>query len=294
MPTSTIEPDPTPDPTQRPPGSHRQELQTAGPAPVGVKAVALRVANAISRTRGVLRQLSPEAIALLLLALVTAFGIALAHLGGEIYEWVFDEHASKTVDAPVLEFMVTHRTSGLNDAVTGFTHLGGPVGFPVVACAIVALLVWRTRSVHRALVLILGTVSALSIIVFGKELTQRSRPDVSLAVPPFEHSPSFPSGHTLNSTVFAALVLYTCWNVAGRRSVRTVLATLCALWALGMGLSRVYLGHHWLTDVLAGWAFGLAWAMLVIAIDYIFVLLRARRREHRDRLTAEQAAVQTS
>lgn len=91
---------------------------------------------------------------------------------------------------------------------------------------------------------------------------------------PVDSSYAFPSGHTLNATVFfglvAALALTRVRSRLGR--VAVVLAWLGA--SLAVGASRLYLGYHWLTDVLAGWSIA-AVVLSLAAIGYW--LLRARR-----------------
>ena len=76
---------------------------------------------------------------------------------------------------------------------------------------------------------------------------------------------AFPSGHTTTTTLAAGLLM---WSVLRggtlhRRVVRTFL-TACALWAVLIGCTRIYLGVHWPTDVLGGWLLGAAWLALTL------------------------------
>jgi membrane-associated phospholipid phosphatase len=73
---------------------------------------------------------------------------------------------------------------------------------------------------------------------------------------------SFPSGHTLNSTVFIALVVWLLWPGV-RHKGHVALVAGGAVLALGVGASRVYLGYHWLTDVVASVLLALAWLSIV-------------------------------
>jgi len=95
-------------------------------------------------------------------------------------------------------------------------------------------------------------------------------------VPPLEVSASFPSGHTLNATVLTTVIVYLILIETTAAWQRTLTITLGTLFVLAMGLSRVFLGHHWLTDVLAGWLIGLAWALAVITAHRLWLTLRER------------------
>ena len=82
----------------------------------------------------------------------------------------------------------------------------------------------------------------------------------------------FRSGHSFNTTVFVgALAGIVLLSEASRRRKTAAVLTAAAA-ALLMGLSRIYLAYHWLTDVLAGWSLGVAWLSLVTLL-----VLRVRR-----------------
>ncbi|MDQ4045784.1 MAG: phosphatase PAP2 family protein [Actinomycetota bacterium] len=204
--------------------------------------------------------------------------ITLALLGAEVYQDVVAKDGVSGLDRPALELAKQYRNPGVDAAVTAFTNIGGGIGMPILASILVAWLTYVSRS-WRPLILV-GGAAAVSVTAtsVGKTLMGRVRPDHLDAVPPFEFSPSFPSGHTLNTTVVIGVVVYLMCLQMGRAGVRAAVITVGTLFIIAMGLSRVFLGHHWLTDVMAAWLLGLAWVGIVILAHRLFHMIR--RREH--------------
>ena len=123
----------------------------------------------------------------------------------------------------------------------------------------------------------------------GKDLVGRARPPASLAVPPLETSPSFPSGHTLNATVLIGLMAYLLLLHQERRASRVATVVTAVVLVVAMGLSRVYLGHHWLTDVVAAWLLGLGWLAAVITAHRVQLTLRRQRASSAARPASSRA-----
>ncbi|MGP4031183.1 phosphatase PAP2 family protein [Pseudarthrobacter sp. 1C304] len=204
--------------------------------------------------------------------------VILALLGAEVYDSVVDEAGLANLDKPALALAEDLRTPELNAAVTGFTNVGGSIGMPILASLLTAWLTWVNRT-WRPIILVGGaaTVSILAT-TFSKNLVGRTRPDFINAVPPYETSPSFPSGHALNSTVVIGVLVYlTCLQLK-KTSARIAVIAGGLVFVLAMGLSRVFLGHHWMTDVIAAWLLGLAWLGIVILAHRLFHVIR--HREH--------------
>ena len=134
--------------------------------------------------------------------------LVLALLGAEVYDNVADDAGLANLDKPTLGMMEQLRSPGLDAFVTGFTNIGGGIGMPILGSILTAWLIWASRT-WRPLILI-GGAAAVSVTAtsVGKKLIGRTRPDHVDAVPPYESSPSFPSGHTLNTTVVIGLVVY--------------------------------------------------------------------------------------
>ena len=204
--------------------------------------------------------------------------LILALVSAEVYDNVVDEAGLANLDKPTLGMMEQLRSPGLDAFVTGFTNIGGGIGMPILGSILTAWLIWASRT-WRPLILI-GGAAAVSVTAtsVGKKLIGRTRPDHADAVPPYESSPSFPSGHTLNTTVVIGLVVYLACLQIKRTAARISLIAAGAAFIFAMGMSRVYLGHHWMTDVIIGWVLGLAWVGIVILAHRLFHVLR--HREH--------------
>lgn len=134
----------------------------------------------------------------------------------------------------------------------------------------------RRRSWTPVILIIAAAGGSLLMTVAGKDLIGRTRPPMAAAVPPFEHSPSFPSGHTLNALVIAGIVAYLLLLRQHSRRTRILTVAVAVVFALTIGASRFFLGHHWFTDVLAAWFLGLAWLATVITAHRLYLTTRKR------------------
>ncbi|MFC8040653.1 phosphatase PAP2 family protein [Paenarthrobacter sp. NPDC057355] len=217
--------------------------------------------------------------AALIITLLVGLGItlALAWVFGEVYESVTEADGVASFDHPVLDAAKTVRSPALDVAITAYTNVGGTVGMPLIAVGIMIFLATRRRSWTPVILMLSAGLGSLLITVLGKPLFGRTRPDLADAIPPYEHSASFPSGHSLNSIVIAGIVAYLIILRLKTTRARVITIVIAAVFAATMGLSRVYLGHHWLTDVLAAWAIGIAWLALVITAHRLYLTVRTRR-----------------
>lgn len=236
----------------------------------------------VLRAAAVLGRLLRWSVANVALVLTVGVGLALvwglASVTAEVYENVVERDGISVIDQPVLDWSVSTRTPTSERLVTGFTDLGGAVGMPVLALAATVFLALAWRGWTPVVLMLIAAAGSLAMTVTGKDLAGRARPPQSLAVPPFESSASFPSGHTLNATVIMGLTAYLLAIWLRKRRWRAVVVVALALFVVAMGLSRVYLGHHWLTDVIAGWAVGLGWLASVVTGHRVRITLDRRRR----------------
>jgi membrane-associated phospholipid phosphatase len=169
-------------------------------------------------------------------------------------------------DPRVLSFMVSHRAPWLTALARTLTWLGsGFLLWPVVIIAGLGLWRWRHRWLPAILpALALAGAAAWSLLI--KALVGRPRPPAGYWLSHVDGW-SFPSQHAAQA--LATWGMLALMVAAGRPlRARALLATAAVLIALVVGLTRLYLAAHWLTDVLGGWALAGVWDSLLI-ISYL-------------------------
>ncbi|RTE11169.1 phosphatase PAP2 family protein [Paenibacillus whitsoniae] len=167
------------------------------------------------------------------------------------------------------------RNEGLTSVAEGVTMLGKSVTDAIVfvIVALVLLLKWKQRG--ETLVLLIGTVAAWALNTWLKGIFERARPLDFLVV---EDGFSFPSGHAMVSSFFYGLVGYLIWiNVRDKWRFAWLVPALTAVLIASISLTRIYLGVHYPSDVLAGLAAGGALLLLCLFAVRTIGLRRASR-----------------
>ncbi len=148
----------------------------------------------------------------------------------------------------------------LEEMMRDFTALGGVGVLSAVTLAVVGYLV-LTRKRHAAATVAVAVMSGLVLSQALKWGFARPRPDL---VPHGQtvYTQSFPSGHAMLSAVVYLTLGALLARTQPRRRVKLYFLAVAGVLTMVVGVSRVYLGVHWPTDVLAGWAVGAGWALL--------------------------------
>lgn len=147
----------------------------------------------------------------------------------------------------------------LKQAMVDITALGGETVLTLIVALTVGYLL-AARHLLTAALVFGGTVSGSIAVAVGKALVGRARPAV------VEHlvevsSASFPSGHAANSALIYLTIALIVMQIVPQRGARWFLFAATIALVTVIGISRLYLGVHWPSDVLAGWSAGSLWAL---------------------------------
>jgi len=171
-------------------------------------------------------------------------------------------------DQAFLRWLHAHATPPLDALNLLLTRVGGPQVMAVVTLLIAGFLFWR-RSYHQAWFFSWAVGGAMVINLLAKALLGRVRPALWVSLAP-ETTPSFPSGHAMGS----AAVVLALGLILAHSPRRWLLWLPGALFVLGVGISRMYLGVHYPSDVLAGWIASVGWVTSVYLLFNRSTLLR--------------------
>ncbi|MFN3208607.1 MAG: phosphatase PAP2 family protein [Roseovarius sp.] len=220
----------------------------------------------ISQFSGLLRQArhNVEMTFVVILSVIVATTWALSELVDEVIEG-----ATSDIDRDIL--LMLRSTEDLSDPIgpwwleemgRDLTALGGVAALTLMTL-VVSVFFLLLRRWTTTIYILVSVGGGILISSFAKEFFDRSRPDL---VPhgSLVHSASFPSGHSMMAAVAFLTMGVLIARVQPRFHLKVYVMSVAVLLTVLVGVSRVYLGVHWPTDVAAGWLAGGAWAMVCL------------------------------
>ena len=166
-------------------------------------------------------------------------------------------------DLAVQQWFLGIRNGFLNVAVTLLTHTTDTITI-VILCALLILSPIPGR-LKYGMPVTLTALGDMAVYKTMKHIFLRQRPDVMYHLVE-QGGYSFPSGHSATSVAVYGLLFYLIRRHCRNPLAKIVLSGVCLFLAVGVGPSRLYVGVHWFTDVLAGWCIGGIAALTAIVI----------------------------
>jgi undecaprenyl-diphosphatase len=224
------------------------------------------------------RRLQPGgALGLSLTLSVTAL-VAAGWAFGAVLQDILARDELELVDQPVAVFFVGHREAWLTRLTQDITNVGSArLLLPLIG--LVGVGWWLRCRTWRPLGLLAATYAGADLAFNAvKDLAQRPRPPAAILLKPVA-GPSFPSGHATQAVAVYGM-LAALLAAATSSWARKVAAWAAAVVIVGVvAVSRLYLGAHWLTDVLGGLALGAAWLFALLTSVRTIDHLRAHRAD---------------
>ena len=184
-----------------------------------------------------------------------------------VFDAVYEKDDLASLDTPVLEWLAENRSSAATTVLTVVTNLFGPVVLPIIVA--VGCLVWAkvSGSWRDPLLLVGAMLASTAISTLIKALVARPRPPEGLmSVPGVESSFSFPSGHTIGAATLVLVSGYLVWTHHRSRTTALVWTVTAVVVTALVAFSRLYLGYHFVTDVLAAVCLAVAVLGMVMVI----------------------------
>lgn len=209
-------------------------------------------------------------------------GLVVALVAGGLFAAVADEvmeGATQRFDEIVLTWFAQQRRPALDS----FMHLMSMFGSAAVLATLILLasvFLWRTHHRWSVYLLLIGIGGAQILNLLLKAIFNRARPSI-VTWETSVRTLSFPSGHAMSSVVAYGAAAYLVGRIAPTSLLRKILLVVAPLLILGIGISRMYLGVHYPTDVVAGFMAGAAWlGILIYGLTALRFFARRRPQTH--------------
>ncbi len=180
-----------------------------------------------------------------------------------------------TFDNTIWHFFYSLRTPPLTKIMLVFSNLGAELSIVIL---IILSILFFVKHYHREAFL-LTFLFAMSTLLdsFLKLVIQRPRPFIDPLV--IETSYSFPSGHAMNSLVFYMAIAYFTYQILRKKKLSMLILVGFGALIFMIGVSRVYLGVHYATDVVAGYIIGFWWLLTVIVLEKTLIIFKLYKQK---------------
>lgn len=177
-------------------------------------------------------------------------------------------------DASITNFVFQFRDPLATKVMFVLSQFGND--FILVFSFLIIILLIRKKFKHEAK--LFGFILAMGFIIntFLKILIGRPRPDIVPLL--IEQSYSFPSGHSMNAFVFYVTVAYFIFRFTRNKTLSFFISLLCIMLIVFIGISRIYLGVHYPSDVLAGFIGGFWWFVTALFIEKTIIFFKLYRQ----------------
>jgi undecaprenyl-diphosphatase len=216
---------------------------------------------------------------------ILAIGFVVSALTGAAFLYLAEAMRDSSsmlerVDRTVWRSANQFRSPGATAFFVAFTYLGTGVGLGILVLIVATFLLLRGH--RRWATFLVVTAAGGGLLNHALKLVfARARPDMAEALWR-SHSYSFPSGHAMGSLVVFGALVYVVMRASRSWRVRSagVALGLCLIGAIS--ISRIYLGVHWFSDIVAGLSGGLVWLATTTAAYEVFRRMRPRRAAHEE------------
>ncbi len=210
--------------------------------------------------------------------IITAIIAFIVVVGGMNVFIELTEHIKEDIlasyDTQIADYIISFRTPFLTRYFTFVTHVGDRNGY-LIALALFAIITYlafkRWRYVLQTTgVLLLSSISNIML----KRFIDRARPSAEHLVT--VTTLSYPSGHAMSAMAFYGFLIYLCYKFQMNKFLKIGIITFFVLLILSIGISRIYLGVHFPTDIAGGFIAGLIWVIFCIFIINLIDIYRKK------------------
>ncbi|OAQ38106.1 hypothetical protein A5893_14980 [Pedobacter psychrophilus] len=178
-----------------------------------------------------------------------------------------------SIDDFITNHIIFYRSAHLNIIMKYITFVGDLFGY-LILCIILGLFFYFKKNWRVSLEITLVLVLASGLNVFLKNVISRPRPLINRIV--YANFYSFPSGHAMSAIVFYGFISYLCLILLKKLWQKVMIVLFCVVMIFAIGISRIYLGVHYPSDILAGYLAGTAWLMFCLVILNVLTLRKTR------------------